>query len=276
MIRLIINADDLGSGPGRDKGILWAFQEGLISSASILANGPTFQEAAQRALHHGLPIGVHLNLSEGRPLTGALPGITDNRGSLPGKYRLRSLLDRPLRNAQDIFDELSAQVSRVIEAGLQPDHLDTHQHFFLFPELTDMVIALAREHGIPALRLPLPAEEVVGPVPPLLAREMSLYRRLAPAAAIKIQKSGLFASDGLLGMSLLHDLTKESLCRILQQLPDGTWELMVHPGYPDMEGSFSGPQRLKELQALASSSFQTLLVARQVQTTTFGALACAF
>jgi len=122
----------------------------------------------------------------------------------------------------------------------------------------------------------LPAEEVVGPVPPLLAREMSLYRRLAPAAATKIQKSGLFAPEGLLGMSLLHDLTNESLCRVLQQLPDGTWELMVHPGYPDMEGSFSGPQRLKELQALASSSFQTLLVARQVQTTTFGALACAF
>ncbi|MCP3177005.1 ChbG/HpnK family deacetylase [Desulfuromonas sp. KJ2020] len=276
MIRLIINADDLGSGPGRDKGILWAFQEGLISSASILANGPTFQEAAQLAIHHGLPIGVHLNLSEGRPLAGALPGITDNKGFFPGKFRLRSLLDRPLRNAQDVFDELSAQLGRVIEAGLKPDHLDTHQHFFLFPELTDMVIALAREHGIPALRLPLPAEEDIGPLPPLLAREMSLYRRLAPMAAAKIKKSGLFAPDGLLGMSLLHDLTKESLCHLFQQLSDGTWELMVHPGYPDREGSFSGPQRLKELKALASSSFQTQLAARQIQTTTFGALACAF
>ena len=276
MIRLIINADDLGSGPGRDKGILWAFRTGLISSASILANGPTFHEAAQLAVLHGLPVGVHLNLSEGRPVSGALPGITDEQGDLPGKYRLRSLLDRPLRNPQDVFDELSAQIERVLEAGLKPDHLDTHQHFFLFPEMSDMVIDLAREHGIPALRLPLPAEKAEGQLSPLLARELTLYRQLAPVAAAKINKSGLFAPNGLLGMSLLNDLTHESLCRVLQQAPAGTWELMVHPGYPDTNGAFSGSQRLKELKALASSSFQTLLTTRQIETTTFGALACEF
>ncbi|BCA79259.1 ChbG/HpnK family deacetylase [Desulfuromonas sp. AOP6] len=274
MIRLIINADDLGSGPGRDKGILSAFRAGLISSASILANGPTFHKAAQLAVRHGLPVGVHLNLSEGRPLSGVLPGLTDDQGFFPGKYRLRTLLDRPLRNALDVFEELSAQIDRVLEAGLEPDHLDTHQHFFLFPELTDMIITLAQKHSIPALRLPLPSEKTESPLTPLLAREIAFYGRLAPLAAAKIKNSGLFVPDGLLGMSLLNDLTKESLCHILQHVPEGTWELMVHPGYPDTEGSFSGPQRLKELKALASSAVQTLLTTRHIQTTTFGALAC--
>jgi predicted glycoside hydrolase/deacetylase ChbG (UPF0249 family) len=64
-IRLIVNADDLGCGPARDRGIFRAFQQGIVTSASLLANGRTFAEAAREARTLGLPVGVHLNLAEG-------------------------------------------------------------------------------------------------------------------------------------------------------------------------------------------------------------------
>ena len=275
MIRLIINADDLGSGPGRDKGILWAFRTGLISSASLLANGPTFHKASRMAHLYALPVGVHLNLSEGPALCGPIDGLTNDNGQFPGKHRLRTLLDRPLQNPENVFEELSAQISRVLDAGLTPDHLDTHQHFFLFPELTEMVIDLARRFDIKALRLPVPSEPLRGERFPLLEKELALYRRLVPLAKEKIRQSGLVSPEGLWGMSLLNELTEKSLCRLLEELPDGTWELMVHPGYPDPDSPFSGPERLRELKALASPEIRAVLAARNIQKTTFRALACA-
>ncbi len=70
MISLIINADDLGSNQDRDRGILKAFKQGIVTSASMLANGPSFNTAVSQVKEAELPVGVHLNLSDGSALTG--------------------------------------------------------------------------------------------------------------------------------------------------------------------------------------------------------------
>ncbi len=275
MIRLIINADDLGSGPGRDKGIVWAFRTGLISSASLLANGPTFHKAARQALIYAIPVGVHLNLSEGCPLTGPIQGLTNNLGQFPGKYRLRALLDRPLAAPDMVYKELCAQVTRVIEAGLTPDHLDTHQHFFLFPQLTEMVLDLAEQFAIKAVRLPIPSETLENIPSSLLGHELALYQRLIPGVRKQMERHGVIYPSGLWGMSLLNNLSETSLIHLIEEIPEGTWELMVHPGYPDLDSPFSGPERLKELKALASPRIRKLLKTRNIQKTTFRDLTCA-
>ncbi len=115
MIRLIVNADDLGSGLARDRGIFAAFTRGIVSSASLLANGPDFAPAAREAQACGLPVGVHLNLAEGHALTGPIAGLTDSAGTFPGKAALRNLLVTAQLDREAIHRELLAQVDRVVE-----------------------------------------------------------------------------------------------------------------------------------------------------------------
>jgi predicted glycoside hydrolase/deacetylase ChbG (UPF0249 family) len=162
MIQLIVNADDLGSGPRRDRGIFAAFIEGIVTSASLLANGPDFALAAREALACGLPVGVHLNLSEGRALTGPIAGLTDGHGNFPGKAALRSILLAGQVEWNGLRRELLAQTDKVRAAGITSDHLDTHQHCLLFPALTGIVAEVAEQSGIRALRLPFPAEPAGG------------------------------------------------------------------------------------------------------------------
>jgi chitin disaccharide deacetylase len=272
--RLIINADDLGAGSATDRGIFQAFSKGVVSSASLLANGPSFAAAASTASALGLPIGVHLNLADGEALSGPIPGLTDAAGHFPGKARLRTVLATGRVDEGALRKELLAQVERVVLAGLAPDHLDTHQHTFLFPALTTLVLEIARSCGIEALRLPQPAEAEDEHLPEPLAAEVSLYRRLAPAACRALRASGLCAPDGLYGMPLLNRLTEERLCELLRALPAGTWELMVHPGELDRENAFSGLERPRELAALTSLAVRALLDERRIALITFGELPC--
>jgi chitin disaccharide deacetylase len=274
-ISLIVNADDLGAGPGRDRGIFESFEKGIVTSASLLANGPTFTQAAATARALGLPTGVHLNLSEGRALAGPIHGITDSHGNFPGKYGLRYALLANRVDEKGIFRELSAQVERVAAAGLAPDHLDTHQHFFLFPAAAWTVVDVARACQLLTVRLPLPREPADILPSGDLGKEIIMYRRMAPFAAGVVNISRLVAPEGLWGMPYLDRLDEAMLADILKLLPPGTWELMVHPGYEDSGSTFSGPQREMELSALTAPAIGDLLRRRNIRLIRFGDLPCA-
>ncbi len=275
MIRLIVNADDLGSGPGRDRGVFRCFEQGIVTSASLLANGPTFVDAARQARLLGLPVGVHLNLSEGRALSGPVAGLTDGAATFPGKAGLRAILAAGQFDSEGVRRELTCQIEKVLEAGLVPAHLDSHQHFFLFPALTKLVLQVGRGSGIPAARLPLPAEPAEYDPPALLGEELALYRRLAPAASRAVEEAGVWAPDGLWGMPYLDRLDRGTLAGLLARIGEGTWELMVHPGFRDLGRSFSGVERERELEALNAPDIRRLAAERHIQLTTFGACTCA-
>lgn len=275
MRRLIINADDLGSGNERDRGIFQSFSDGIVTSASLLANGPSFASAVVAAKQLGLPLGVHLNLADGMPLRGAIPGLCTASGSFPGKTGLRRFLSGPEVDSALLYRELAAQIEQVLSAGIVPDHLDTHQHFALFPAATAIVLALAADYAIPALRLPVPAEpSAVDPVGELGA-EMILYRRLAPACATQLRASGLATPTGLFGMPLLNRLNFQNLSETLRSIPEGTWELMVHPGYPDGDSPFSGAERQEELAILTSPIIAAELRRCGITPISFREMACA-
>ncbi len=275
MPQLIVNADDLGAGPGRDRGIARAFEEGVVTSASLLATGPSFAVAARLARDLALPLGVHLNLSEGAPLCGPIPGLTAGNGEFPGKEGLRRALAAGRPDPEGVGRELAAQVARVRDAGLEPDHLDTHQHFALFPAGTRAVLETARASGIRAQRLPAPAEPAADDPPGPLGRELALYRRLAPAAARRLRESGLATPAGLWGMPLLDRLDEARLLAALERLPAGTWELMVHPGYAEGGNAFSGPAREAELAALTSPLVRDAVARLGIRLVAFGDLPCA-
>lgn len=275
MRRLIINADDLGSGSERDRGIFESFTAGIVTSASLLANGPSFVSAAAAARQLELPLGVHLNLAEGLPLRGAIPGLCTAAGVFPGKTGLRSFLAGAVIDPSPLYRELAAQIERVLAAGIVPDHLDTHQHFALFPSATAIVLALAADYAIPALRLSSPVEPPAADPGDELGEEMSLYRRLAPAFTVQLRASGLATPDGLFGMPLLNRLNLQNLGDTLRRIPAGTWELMVHPGYPDGNSSFSGAERQEELAILTSPVIAAELRRCGITPISFRELACA-
>ena len=276
MISLIINADDLGSNALRDRGILEAYQQGIVTSASILANGSSFNMAIKQVKSSKLPVGVHLSLADGRALTGPIKGLTDSSGNLPGKKELRRHLTANGFDPEEIRKELKAQIQSILEAGVQPDHLDGHQHCQLFPCLTTMVTELAREYGIPAMRSALPADiDLKDPGDPL-SKELVLYRQLGHRANESIITAGLLTPDGLMGMPLLNRLDTTNLCTFLENVPEGFWELMVHPGYScDTGHPFDGPKREVELLALLSPEAKQIIARRNISLCHFGDLSCA-
>jgi predicted glycoside hydrolase/deacetylase ChbG (UPF0249 family) len=276
MISLIVNADDLGINEYRDRGILEAFERGIVTSTSMLANGPSFASAAIRCKALGMPVGVHLNLSEGTTLTGPIDGLTDACARLPGKQALRRYLNGEDWDAPGILRELRAQVERLLEAGLRPDHLDGHQHCHLYPRMTALVTGLAAEYGIPAMRNAWPAEPDEDDPTGELGSELDLYRQLARQTRQMISDAGLSLPHGLWGTPLLDRLDTSRLCALLEQLPQGFWELMTHPGYPYPPGSpFDGPLRLQELKALCSLEASEIILRRRIRLCNFGDLPCA-
>lgn len=276
MISLIINADDLGCNPDRDRGILEAFRRGIVTTASLMANGSSFSSAVKQVKEVGMPVGVHLNLAEGTPLAGRIEGLTERTGQLPGKQKLRQYLAAESCNTTALRTEFKTQIERLLDAGLQPDHLDSHQHCQLFPTLTTMITELAREYGIRTMRTSLPAEPASQDPDGPLGQELALYRQLGPKAHATILAAGLRTPDGLLGMPLLNRLNRSNLCQLLEDLPTGCWELMTHPGYACATGrEFDGPQRHRELQALLAPEIKAIINRRKIRLCSFGDLSCA-
>src|SRR5579864_2106660 len=157
MKNLIVNADDFGWTEGVNRGVAEAHRNGIVTSASLLANGGEFEAAVKLA--KGIPrlgLGVHLNLSNGTPVAGreAVPGLvnqagefTDGPESLLLKIAMRGLA------AGEVEKEWEAQIRKVCDAGVAVTHLDGHKHVHMLPGLFEIALRLARRHGIGAIRV---------------------------------------------------------------------------------------------------------------------------
>ncbi len=221
--RLLVNADDLGLVDGVNRGIEQAFREGIVRSASLLVNAPGFDDAlALIRRNPSLSIGVHLTLVGGdEPVSvrSTVPTLVDDEGRFPRSYGT-FVARYAAAKSREIERELSAQVERVLAAGIFPVHLDTHQHLHLLPGIADIVIALARRYSIGRVRCPRGAGGIMGPPVAVLAHTLGR----------KIERSGLEKCDHFEGFSRSGRLSQEALLGILGGLKGGTTELMVHPG----------------------------------------------
>lgn len=271
---LIVNADDLGWATGRDRGVFKSIEHGIVTSVSLLANGATFAEAVAELARHQVGVGVHLNLADGRALTGPLRGLTDEQGNFLGKERSRQVFAAQCFDADAVYLELVAQVKKIIDAGVEIDHIDSHQHMFLFPALTPLMVELCQQFRITAVRLSVPLESKENDSACIVGDEMKLYRQLSLEFKQCVRRAKLFSPDGLWGMALLNRLNESSLLSLIDEVPAGCYELMVHPGYKDSGLPFCGIERMYELDALTSSAVRLLIEQRKINLTTFGALQC--
>jgi chitin disaccharide deacetylase len=223
--RLIVNADDLGLHVGINAGILHSHREGIVTSASLCANGAAFEDAL-RILREApdLDVGVHLTVvGSETPLVRDLPTLARS-GRLPHTFALlfRDLALGRVRR-EEIEAEMAAQLSRAQDAGVRVSHIDSHQHVHLHPTLLPIVVGLARRFAIPAVR----AARRVWPVRGIKAALLGMLSR--PASA-RVREAGLRTPDTFVGADDSGHLDAPRLARLTAGLPEGVSELLCHPG----------------------------------------------
>lgn len=153
-LRLIVTADDMGMTAGVTKGIVRSMSHGIVSSTSLMANMPAAPEAALAAVQDGLDVGVHLNLTTGRPLSppSEIRSLVRGDGSF---YSHKEFLQRLLSwriSARHVEREFAAQVERAFGMGLRPSHLDTHHHLHLWWPVAGAMVRVGRRYGIDKTR----------------------------------------------------------------------------------------------------------------------------
>lgn len=156
MGRLIVNGDDFGMNERCSRAIAFALREGLITHASMMANGAFFDGAIVLAREHGFfdRIGVHFNLTEGEPLTEAICRIPDFVSDRRF-HKQYMKVPRPLsRDEQDaVFQELFAQAERLREAGVGMAHADSHHYVHNLVFLAPIVARVCKATGVARVRL---------------------------------------------------------------------------------------------------------------------------
>jgi len=285
---LIVNADDLGWTDGVNRGILEAFHHGIVTSTSLLANGAAFAGGVQAARSApGLGVGVHLNLSDGPPVADreTVTSLLNEDGKFAGGPE--SLLLRRARRGlrlAEVESEWDAQIQKVCDAGIAPTHLDGHKHVHMLPGLFEIALKLAKRHDIGAIRVSLEASGLRAAISSgkkqhaavvlkqgVQARGLKLLARDAREQA---GHAGISTADYFCGIAQTGELTREGVAQFVKSLPDGTTELMCHPGYTDaaLQKTQTRLQdsRQTELQILTDIGIRNLVASLGIRLIDYG------
>ena len=231
MKRLVINADDFGFCESVNHGIIRAYQKGIVSSTTIMANMPGFEHAVGLLKQNpDLPVGVHLNITCGEPLTKGKSLVNEE-----GKMKRSNCQQW---NLEEIYMELEAQIERVKAQGIHIDHLDSHHHIHTRKELRPVIEKLVSKYQVP-IRGGFKYEDDFKKKTEII---VSFYQR---------------------GVSL------ENFENILMNLEDGiVYDMMSHPAYLERfiyDLSSYNIERMDELVLLTSEEIKKLIQKHDVK-----------
>ena len=292
MRRLIVNADDFGLTAGVNRGIVEAHNRGVVSSTTLMANGPAFEDAVTAARSTpNLSVGCHVVLVDGTPVLppDAVDTLRAIRSAEPNHF-YSSLSAFAARATLGGFDrdqlvaEVVAQIRKIQANGLRVTHLDTHKHAHVFPEILAALLRAARICGVRAIRNP------IVPVKAISARlfkdKRELWKRYSQVRVLhafsgqflqRTKRAGLLTPDGVLGVIETgarfgsgEGSGRDSLLReTLAGLPEGTWELVCHPGYNDADLRAAGTRLLdsrdEERRLLTSPELRQFLDEQKIR-----------
>ena len=288
MKNLIVNADDLGWTDGVNRGIVEAFRNGIVTSTSLLANGAAFAGGVAAAKSaHGLGVGIHLNLSDGPPVADreTVTSLLNDEGLFAGGPE--SLLLRRARRGlllNEVEAEWDAQIQKVRDAGIAPTQLDGHKHVHMLPGLFEIALRLAKRHNIGAIRVSLEASSLRAALSAgnkqrtgvvlkqgVQARGLKLLSRDAREQA---ERAGIATADYFCGIAQTGELTLEGVTQLLKNLPEGTTELMCHPGYADAALQKTATRlqdsRQTELAILTNMEIRNLVASQGIRLIDYG------
>jgi predicted glycoside hydrolase/deacetylase ChbG (UPF0249 family) len=249
---LIVTADDYNTDRARNRGILETVSKGIVTSVSVLANLPWEKNAlTELKAACGQRIGIHLNLTRGKPLCSGLTTLTDEAGNFfPKRTAWRKAL-LGMFDLQETEKELAAQIEHLMTAGIVPDHIDGNNHIHIFPGIATIVARLAKHYGIRNVRLPLESFSSFKQYRQPSALKKYFIGLLAKRARPVFKNHGLCFADYFAGIQFPAVANTASLRSFLQTLPHGVTELMCHPGFKnEPHNPFSTEEREQELYSL--------------------------
>lgn len=276
---------------------------GVVSSATLMANGPAFAGAvtAARAAPN-LSVGCHVVLVDGTPVSppDAIDTLRAIRSGEPDRFysSLSAFAARAMLGGFDrdqLVAEVVAQIRKIQATGLQVTHLDTHKHAHIFPEILSALLRAARICGVRAIRNP------IVPVKAISARlfkgKRELWKRYGQVRVLhtfsgqfrqRTKRAGLLTPDGVLGVietgarfspgsaSDLNSGFGSLLRETLAGLPEGTWELVCHPGYNDADLQAANTRLLdsrdEERRLLTSPDLRQFLEQQKIAVIGYGEL----
>jgi chitin disaccharide deacetylase len=281
---LILNADDFGMTRGVNDAIVRAHQEGILPSATLMANGPAFEDAVQRALANpSLGVGCHLVLVGGQAIAPPeeISSLADPAGNLP--QSLEALVARVscgLVRSKHIERELQAQIEKIRRAGIEPSHVDTHKHTHAHPAVMEALGKVAHACGIARVRNPF--ERLRDSWKTTRGEKGGYSIQLMSAVAARsvtllfraiCKKYGLSSPDRFLGLAMTGNLGPRALRQMIDMVSDGRTEIMLHPGLCDDDLAGSGSrlqmQRQLELEGLLDPELKRVLGERDIRLITF-------
>jgi chitin disaccharide deacetylase len=256
MKRLIVTADDFGISPGVNAAVEDAHRNGILSAAGLMVAGDAAADAVERARRMPkLGVGLHLVLVDGKPVLPPerLPDLVDASGRFPNALvalGARIYLRAAARRQAEM--EIRAQLEAFRATGLSLDHVNAHHHFHFHPVVRDILIRLAPEFGIRAMRVPRE---------PFLHANNVLLAPFVTALRRHLDQARIANNDWELGLSDTGAMDTARTKKLLARLPDGVTEIYFHPADGNADHSAlidPGVAALLKERGLAPISFAAL------------------
>lgn len=273
--QLIVSADDFGMSPAVNAGIVAAHLRGVLTNASLMVNGQAFDQAVQLArAHPTLAVGLHLVLLQGYATLprSAIPGLVDESGQFartPVATGLRYFFVHSLE--AQLEREIRAQLEKFLATGLRLSHVDGHLNIHMHPRVLNILVRVARDYGLRAMRLPREPLSIT-----LRASRWQWWRKVLEAltfrglvryARPRLDAAAIRYPDRMFGLHQSGHMTLAYLEAVLRRLPPGVTEVYTHASHIDDEARRWRPANYEseaELRALTSPQLRELLAAEGI------------
>jgi predicted glycoside hydrolase/deacetylase ChbG (UPF0249 family) len=254
---LLVNADDAGLHPDSDAAILRCAESGLVRNATVIIGGPSARPFLRDAPKAGLDVGLHVNLTGGLALAGPATTLTDSDGRFTQpKVEVWKRAVAGELDPEQVRAEVEAQLDAFRASGLEPSHVDGHNHVHLFPVVRECLADLLPDVWF---RTPVEwgrSEDQLLPLGPDL-------RQWAE------QRDGpWFRTDAFAGHFFHGEPGLEAFVSALDEKAVTT-EFMVHPGRRPGSPFGASPDRAREVEVLCSKELRVALAARGFEAVTF-------
>lgn len=281
--QLIVTADDFGLAPAVNQAVEEAHRRGILSAASLMVTGAAAVDAIARAKRlPNLGVGLHLVLVDGQPVLppNEIPDLVGPNGRFHSNVAKAgiNIFFRPRVRAQ-VEREIRAQLELFRQTGLALDHVNSHHHFHVHPTVAAILVRVAPEYGVKAVRVPrerpIESWRAAGDrlVPRLLTWVTQDY--WAKSLHRRLDSAGIRSNDCVLGLSDTGDMSVARVARFVAHLPAGVSELYVHAATDRWAGADSWPPNYLcrgEFEALVDAGVVATLQRAGIRPVAFAAL----
>lgn len=277
-MKLIVNADDAGIDASRNRGILEAIDKGVVRSISLIAGQAGFADAVKKFKNKkNISVGLHFNLTAGKPLARGLRALIKNEGTFFDKFELFKKAMAGAINPAEAARELQAQLAVFEATGITLSHLDGHNHVHLLPGVREAILMVMPKDTW----VRLPFERNVEPQSPRdkdpkdvwnNSDELISVYNFFSLEAKKLWRGHFRHTDDFAGSKISMNPTLEAFKSAVEGLTGNICELMVHPGAkPDADSvRFSKlPERVEELKILRSAELKDFLKEKKIDIISF-------